>query len=86
MISAASTRSADAPALRSLAGALGAGSGEGFPPNVVADVIFTATTDSTDQLRNEATPDAIQLLARRRAVDDAAFFTGMRNRFGIGAT
>lgn len=74
------------PLVQALARALGPGSGEGSSPEAVAKVIFTATTDGTDQLRYEATPDAVQLLAQRRAVDDATFFAGMRARFGLAAS
>ncbi len=74
------------PLVQALARALGPGSGEGSSPEAVAEIIFTATTDGTEQLRYEATPDAVQLLARRRAVDDATFFSGVRNRFGLGAS
>jgi NAD(P)-dependent dehydrogenase (short-subunit alcohol dehydrogenase family) len=66
--------------------ALGPGSGEGSSPEAVAEVVFTAATDGADQLRYEATPDAVQLLARRRAVDDATFFAGVRARFGLDAS
>jgi NAD(P)-dependent dehydrogenase (short-subunit alcohol dehydrogenase family) len=71
------------PLVQALARALGPGSSEGSPAVAVAKVIFTATTDNVDQLRYEATPDAVQLLAQRRALDDAAFFAGMRSRFGL---
>jgi NAD(P)-dependent dehydrogenase (short-subunit alcohol dehydrogenase family) len=74
------------PLVQALARALGPGSGEGSSPEAVAEVVFTAATDGADQLRYEATPDAVQLLARRRAVDDATFFAGMRARFGLVTT
>jgi NAD(P)-dependent dehydrogenase (short-subunit alcohol dehydrogenase family) len=73
------------PLVQALARALGPASGEGSSPEAVAEVVFTAATDGTNQLRYEATPDAVQLLARRRAVDDATFFAGMRARFGLDA-
>jgi NAD(P)-dependent dehydrogenase (short-subunit alcohol dehydrogenase family) len=74
------------PLVQALARALGPGSGEGSSPEPVAEVVFTAATDGADQLRYEATPDAVQLLARRRAVDDATFFAGMRARLGLDAS
>jgi short-subunit dehydrogenase len=73
------------PLVQALARALGPGSGEGSFPEAVAEVVFTAATDGTDQLRYEATPDAVRLLAQRRAVDDATFFAGMRARLGLDA-
>jgi hypothetical protein len=57
----------------------------GSPPELIAEAIYAATTDGTDQLRYEAGADAVQLLAARRAADDSAFLGGMRARFGIGA-
>ena len=74
------------PLVQALARALGPGSGEGSSPEAVAEVVFTAATDGTDQLRYEATPDAVQLLAQRRAVDDATFFACMRARLGLDAS
>ena len=71
------------PLVQALSRMFGPGSGEGSSPEAVAQVIYTATTDGTDQLRYEATEDAVQLLARRRAVDDKTFFAGMRERFGL---
>ena len=73
------------PVVQALSRALGPGSGEGASAESVAEIVFGATTDGTDQLRYEATPDAVQLLARRRAVDDATFFAGMKARFGLGS-
>ena len=49
----------------------------------IAEVVHTATTDGTDQLRYEAGADAVRLLAQRRDVDDATFFAGMRAQFGL---
>jgi NAD(P)-dependent dehydrogenase (short-subunit alcohol dehydrogenase family) len=51
----------------------------------IADVVYAAATDGTDQLRYEAGQDAVQILATRRAADDANFLAGMRARFGVGA-
>jgi NAD(P)-dependent dehydrogenase (short-subunit alcohol dehydrogenase family) len=55
------------------------------PPELVAEVIHRAATDGTDQLRYEAGPDAAQILAGRRAADDATFLAGIRAQFGLGA-
>ena len=54
------------------------------PPSLIADVIWTAVTDGSDQLRYEAGPDAVQLLAQRKAADDATFIGGVLT-FGYGA-
>jgi len=47
-----------------------------------AEVIFTAATDGTDQLRYTAGEDARHLASERACQDDATFFTGMRALFG----
>jgi NAD(P)-dependent dehydrogenase (short-subunit alcohol dehydrogenase family) len=57
----------------------------GSSPESVAEVIYTATTDGSDQLRYEAGPNAAQLLAQRRATDDATFLAGMKAQFGLGS-
>ena len=54
------------------------------PPELVADAIFTAVTDGTNQLRYEVGADAVQLLAARRAADDATFLGGIKAQFGLG--
>jgi NADP-dependent 3-hydroxy acid dehydrogenase YdfG len=54
--------------------------------SVVADVIYEAATDGTSQLRYTAGEDAEQLLAARRAEDDATFLAGIRARLGLGTT
>lgn len=54
----------------------------GSEPAAIAQVVYAAATDETDQLRFEAGADAVQVLAHRRAVDDATFFAEMRGRFG----
>jgi NAD(P)-dependent dehydrogenase (short-subunit alcohol dehydrogenase family) len=58
---------------------------QGSPPELVAEVIYTAVTDGTDRLRYEAGADAVRLLASRRAADDATFLAGMKVQFGLGA-
>jgi NAD(P)-dependent dehydrogenase (short-subunit alcohol dehydrogenase family) len=57
----------------------------GSPPELIAEVIYAAATDGTDQLRYEAGADAVQILAGRRMADDASFFAGMKAQFGLGA-
>ena len=53
------------------------------PANVVAEVIFEAATDGTNQLRYTAGEDAKAIVAQRRELDDATFFAGMKAQFGI---
>jgi NAD(P)-dependent dehydrogenase (short-subunit alcohol dehydrogenase family) len=57
----------------------------GSPPELIAEAIYDATTDGTDQLRYAAGADAVQLLAARRAADDASFLAGIKAQFGLGA-
>ena len=47
-------------------------------PEVVSEVIFTAATDGTAQLRYTAGEDAKQMMATRKSVDDATWMNGMR--------
>lgn len=49
---------------------------------VAAEVIYTAATDGTDQLRYTAGEDARQLTAQRNTQDDRAFFKQMHALFG----
>ena len=55
----------------------------GSEPTVVAEVIYQAATDGTDQLRYTAGPDAKEILANRRAADDATFLAGIKAQFGL---
>jgi NAD(P)-dependent dehydrogenase (short-subunit alcohol dehydrogenase family) len=58
---------------------------QGSTPEAIAEVVYAAATDGTDQLRYEAGADAVQILANRRAADDATFLAGMKAQFGLGA-
>ncbi|HVU56487.1 MAG TPA: SDR family oxidoreductase [Puia sp.] len=53
------------------------------PAAVVADVIYEAATDGTDQLRYTAGEDAKMIIAHRRQTDDASFMAGMKAQLGI---
>lgn len=53
------------------------------PASVVADVIFEAATDGTNQLRYTAGEDAKAIVAHRGEVDDATFIVEMKAQFGI---
>ncbi len=52
------------------------------PPSLVAEVIFNAVTDGTNQLRYRAGEDANILLDNRKKMTDAAFFEMMNNQLG----
>lgn len=52
-------------------------------PDLVADVIYNAATDDTNQMRYLAGPDAEQFLAARKQMDDPAFFGMMKQSLNI---
>jgi NAD(P)-dependent dehydrogenase (short-subunit alcohol dehydrogenase family) len=47
----------------------------------VADVVFRAATDGTDQLRYVATEDIAEIVRQRRETSEAEFMAKMRERF-----
>jgi len=53
------------------------------PASVVAEVIFRAATDGTDQLRYTAGEDAKMLMANREQYDDATFIGGIKSQFSL---
>ena len=55
----------------------------GDDPVVVAETIYQAATDATDQLRYTAGPYATELIAARSSADDSTFIAGIKNQFGI---
>ena len=55
----------------------------GSEPELVAQVIFQAATDGSDQLRYIAGPDAEQIIAQRKQLDDATFLGGLKQQFGL---
>ena len=55
----------------------------GSDPQVVASVILRAATDGTTQLRYTSGDDAREILAQRKAVDDATFLAGIKAQFGL---
>lgn len=55
----------------------------GSEPEVVAEVIYGAATDNTDRLRYTAGPDAKEIIANRKAADDATFLNGIKTQFGL---
>lgn len=73
------------PTVQALWSAMGPMAEAAASPESVAQVIFDAATDGADRLRYEAGVDAQQLLAARRATDDAGFLGHMRAQFGISA-
>ncbi|WP_289058399.1 SDR family oxidoreductase [uncultured Flavobacterium sp.] len=52
-------------------------------PGVVAEKIYQAATDGTNQLRYPATPDAILLLEKCSNESDDIFIDGFKKQFGL---
>jgi hypothetical protein len=50
---------------------------------VVAEVIYQAATDGTDQLRYRAGQDAEEILTNRKVADDETFLAGLKAQFGL---
>jgi hypothetical protein len=53
------------------------------PPEAVAEVVYQAATDGTDQLRYAVGEDAKAMLAARSSQDDATFMQGLRDQFKL---
>ena len=66
------------PTVRSMMDLMGKFAASRSEPEVVANVIWTAVTDGSDTLRYRAGSDAVELLDRRKTLDDAAFIGGMK--------
>jgi len=56
---------------------------EASPASVIADVVYRAATDDTDQLRYTAGEDAKSMVAFRQQADDLSFMNGIRSQFAI---
>ena len=52
-------------------------------PQTVADKIYEAATDGTEQLRYLVGEDALQLAAARKQMDDVAFKNMMNQQMGL---
>ena len=57
--------------------------GESSPPELIAEVVFTAATDESDVLRYAAGEDAVQMLANRAVTSDEEYFASVRRQFGL---
>jgi len=53
------------------------------PASMAAEVIFSAATDGTDQLRYIVGEDAKTLIANRQQYDDATFIDGIKSQFSL---
>jgi short-subunit dehydrogenase len=52
-------------------------------PELVADVIYNATTDETSKLRYTAGPDAELYMKNRKELDDETFIGGLKQQIGL---
>jgi NAD(P)-dependent dehydrogenase (short-subunit alcohol dehydrogenase family) len=57
--------------------------GTASPARVIADVIYQAATDGTNQLRYTAGEDAKEMIAFRQQNDDTTFFHQIGSQFGL---
>ncbi|WP_426278628.1 SDR family oxidoreductase [Chryseobacterium sp. S-02] len=69
--------------VNALMGAMPTMAANSSPASLVAEVIFTAATDGTDQLRYTAGEDAKMLMANRQQYDDATFIGSIKSQFGL---
>lgn len=56
---------------------------DGSEPILVAETIYKAATDGTDQLRYIAGPDAEQIIAARKQMDDPEYLQLIRSQYGL---
>lgn len=56
---------------------------QGAETVVVAEVIYQAATDGTNQIRYTAGDDAKEYMANRKQLDDATFIEGVKAQFGL---
>ena len=73
------------PLVQKLMGTFGSLMEHASSPEKIAEVIYAAATDDRNQLRYEAGADAAQILANRKAVNDADFMSGVKAQFGLAA-
>lgn len=71
------------PLVASMYGAMESLGGNASPASLVAEVIWDAATDGTDQLRYTAGEDAKVFMENRKQLDDATFIGGVKQQFGL---
>ncbi|WP_306209545.1 SDR family oxidoreductase [Actinoplanes sp. RD1] len=71
------------PLVRNVLGELGPLVANGSEPAAIAEVVYGAVTDGSDQLRYAAGPDAEQILAARQSTGDAGFLPTVKAQFGL---
>jgi NAD(P)-dependent dehydrogenase (short-subunit alcohol dehydrogenase family) len=63
--------------------AMGGMSDTGSEPELVAEVIYRAATDDTNQLRYVTGPSGEEILGNRKLADDATFLAGVKRQMGL---
>ncbi|UWQ89559.1 SDR family oxidoreductase [Rhodobacteraceae bacterium M382] len=71
------------PVVAGMQAAMGSFGAQASEPELVAEVIQTAVTDGTSQLRYRAGADAETLLSARKAQDDETFIGGIKAGMGL---
>jgi NADP-dependent 3-hydroxy acid dehydrogenase YdfG len=64
----------------------GAAQGQGSTADEIAEVIYRAATDDSEQLRYPAGEDAKVLVAKRKAEDDETFLSDIKSQFAVQPT
>ncbi|WNJ19366.1 SDR family oxidoreductase [Pontibacter sp. G13] len=72
-----------APFLQQVMDGMKQTAGSASEPILVAETIYRAATDGTDQLRYIAGPDAEQIIAARKQLDDPAYMNLIRSNMGL---
>jgi len=71
------------PMIGNFMSAMGSMGAQTSEPSMVAEVIFHAATDGTNQLRYIAGEDARQIIAQRGQLADEEFLLGVSSQFGL---
>ncbi len=77
------TQTEYAPFVEKVMAGMQAAGGEASEPILVAETIWQAATDGTDQMRYIAGPDAAQIIAARKAMEDPEYLAMIRNNMGL---
>ncbi len=71
------------PFIEKVMAGMQATSGQASEPILVAETIWKAATDGTDQMRYIAGPDAEQIIAARKAMEDPEYLALVRSNMGL---
>jgi NAD(P)-dependent dehydrogenase (short-subunit alcohol dehydrogenase family) len=76
------TQTEYAPFIEKVTSGMQAAVSQHSEPIIVAEAIWQAATDGTDRMRYVAGPDAEQIIAARKAMDDPEYVALIRSRIG----